>query len=102
MEVNRSFECFSDTMACAFEQFVPKLEIRHKNTRPLYNSDLKKLWNLINKENKKSFSCESLPNTFDNVKLIVSELNNKLLDQYNVNLSCDKRKNPKKFWAYVR
>lgn len=28
MEVNRSFECFYDTMACAFDQFVPKLKIR--------------------------------------------------------------------------
>lgn len=33
IEVNKSFECFYNTMECAFQQFVPKIKIRPKNSR---------------------------------------------------------------------
>lgn len=53
-----------------------------------------------NKEYKKK--REGLPNTFDNVKDHFDKLNKKLFDQYNENLSRNIKKNPKKFWSYVR
>jgi hypothetical protein len=43
MELNNAFECFYNTMTCAFNQFVPKVKIRQSNSCPWYNVELKKL-----------------------------------------------------------
>ena len=67
-------------MACAFDQFVPKKKIYQKNSRPWYNSELKKLRNKRNKEyNKKKVG---LPNTYHEVKGTFDERNKQLYVKY--------------------
>lgn len=99
MDANRSFECFYDTINCAFNQIVPKIKIRKKNTRPWYNSDLKKLRNARNKEYKKKKN--KLPNNLTAVKRAFDELNKKLYDEHNKKVARNVKKDPKKFWTYV-
>lgn len=100
MDVNRAFECFYSTLDCACPQFVPKIKIHQKNSRPWYNADLKKLRNLRNREFGKKKS--NLDNEHEEYAKKFDDLNAILYEQYNSDVSRNIKRDPKKFWSFVR
>lgn len=100
IEVNKSFECFYNTVECAFQQFVPKIRMRPKNSRPWYNAELKKLRNLRNREFLKK--KDNIENAHDEYAKKFDDLSKNLYEQYNSDLSRNIKKDPKKFWSFVR
>lgn len=100
MEISGSFTCFYNTLACAFEQFVPKVKVRDKNSRPWYNADLRKLRNKRNNEYTNKMKGQM--NRYECIKLEFDLLNKRLYDQYLQKLSKNIKSNPKKFWSFIK
>lgn len=99
MNVEKSFECFYNTISCSFSQFVPKIKIRPKQTKPWYNIELKKLRNCRNKEHKKMIN--GLAHDYDNKKNEFEKLNKELYDKYIEQTANKIKTDPKQFWSYV-